>query len=67
MSRPTSRITLTVEDPTSRDRQLEQTCTLLRREATACGILVTRVDHTNFEVSLNPDVPFGLTLELDLL
>lgn len=63
----TSRITVKVEDPESRDRQLEQTCALLRKEATDRGIVVTRFDHTTFEVALSPDVPFGLTRELDLL
>lgn len=67
MSTTTSRITVKVEDRASRDRQLEQTCALLRREATDCGILVTRVDHTTFEFALSPDVPFGLTREMDLL
>jgi hypothetical protein len=67
MSTTTPKITIKVEDPASRDRQLEQTCTLLRREATDCGILVTRVHHTTFEVALSPDVPFGLTREIDLL
>jgi hypothetical protein len=63
----TSGITLKVEDPESRDRQLEQTCSLLRSEATDCGILVIRVDPTTFEVAFNPEVEFGLTRELDLL
>ncbi|GAA5201823.1 hypothetical protein GCM10023346_47140 [Arthrobacter gyeryongensis] len=67
MPTTTSRITLKVEDPASRDRQLEQSCALLRSEAAACGILVTRVDHATFELVLSPDVPFGLTHELDLL
>jgi hypothetical protein len=67
MSIASSGITLRVEDRASRDRQLEQTCGLLAREATACGILVTRVDPTTFEVALSTDVPFGLTRELDLL
>ncbi|MEJ1193187.1 hypothetical protein [Pseudarthrobacter sp. CCNWLW207] len=67
MSTTTSRITVKVEDRVSRDRELEQTSALLRRQATDCGILVTRVDHTTFEVVLSPDVPFGLTRELDLL
>ena len=62
-----SGIILKVEDPESRDRQLEQTCSLLRSEATDCGILVTRVNHTTFEVALNPGVAFGQTRELDLL
>lgn len=47
--------------------QLEQTCDLLRKEATGCGILVTRIDRRTFEVALSPDVAFGLTCELDLL
>ncbi|WP_427008640.1 hypothetical protein [Pseudarthrobacter sp. H2] len=67
MSQTTSRITLKVEDPTSRDRQLERTCALLRKEATDCGILVTRIDHSTFEIALSPSVAFGFTHELDLL
>lgn len=67
MSTPTSRITIKIDDPGSRDWQLDQTCELLRREATDCGILVTRVDHTTFEVALSAEVAFGLTRELDLL
>lgn len=63
----TSKITVTAEDPASRDRQLEQACALLRREAADCGIVVIRVDHTTFEVALSPDVAFGLTREIDLL
>jgi hypothetical protein len=62
-----SRITVKAQDPTSRDRQLEQACALLRRKAGSCGVLVTRLDHTTFEVALSPDVAFGLTRELDLL
>jgi len=62
-----SRILVKVEDPESRDRKLDQTCARLRREATDCGILVTRIEHTTFEVALSADVPFGLTRELDLL
>ena len=64
---PTSRIIIKAENPASRDQQLEQTCALLVRKAKSCGILVTRVDHTTFEVALSPDVAFGLTNELDLL
>lgn len=67
MSTTTSRMTVTVADPALRDRQLEQACALLRREATSCGILVTRIDHTTFEIALSPDVVFGLTREIDLL
>lgn len=67
MSTTTSSLIVKVEDRASRDRQLEQTCALLRRVATDCGILVTRVDHFTFEVALSPDVPFGLTREIDLL
>jgi hypothetical protein len=63
----TSKITLKVEDATSRDRQLELTCAVLARETTSCGILVTRVDHTTFEVALSSDVQFGLITEVDLL
>lgn len=67
MSITTSMITVKVEDRASRDRQLEQSCALLRREAADCGILVIRVNPTTFEVALHPDVPFGLTREIDLL
>lgn len=63
----TSKMLVKVEDPASRDRQLEQTCALLRRDATDRGIVVTRFDHTTFEVALSPDVPFGQTREIDLL
>ncbi|MDP9905512.1 hypothetical protein J2S90_002483 [Arthrobacter bambusae] len=67
MPTTTSRIVVQVEDRSSLDRQLEQTSALLRRVATNCGILVTRFDHTTFEVAFSPEVPFGLTRELDLL
>lgn len=67
MSAVTSKITLQVRDPLLRDRQLDQACALLRMEARGRGILVTRVDHTTFEVCLTPDVAFGTTRELDLL
>lgn len=66
MPMTTSRINVKVEDRASRDRQLDQTCALLRKEATDCGILVTRVDYSTFEVALSPDVPFGITREMDL-
>lgn len=62
-----STIIVKVQDPTSRDRQLEQTCALLREQATDCGILVTRVDYITFKVALTPSVAFGLTHEIDLL
>lgn len=67
MSTTTSKITLQVEDPISRDRQLEQTCALLRKQATDCGILVTRLDHFTFEIALSSSVAFGITHEIDLL
>lgn len=67
MSTTTSRVILKVEDSASRDQQLDRTCALLRKEATDCGILVTRVDHFTFEVALSPSVAFGLTHEIDLL
>ncbi|BCW45017.1 MULTISPECIES: hypothetical protein [unclassified Arthrobacter] len=60
-------ITIKVEDPASRDREIEHTCALLRGKATNCGILVTRVDYNTFEITLSPDVAFGTTRELDLL
>lgn len=67
MSTATRRIILKVEDSASRDRQLEQACALLGKEAKNCGILVTRVDHSTFEIALSPSVAFGLIHELDLL
>ncbi|WP_028272369.1 hypothetical protein [Arthrobacter sp. UNC362MFTsu5.1] len=67
MSNETSEITISVEDRASRDRQLEQAISLLRREATDCGILVTRVDFATFTVAISPGVAFGLTQEADLL
>lgn len=67
MHTTTPTITIKVEDPASRDQQLERTCAMLVREATSCGILVTRLDPTTFEVALSPNVAFGLTRELDLL
>jgi hypothetical protein len=60
-------MTISVEDRASRDRQLEQAISLLRREATHCGILVTRVEFTTFTVAISPAVAFGLTQEADLL
>lgn len=67
MPTPTSTITVKVEDAPSRDRQLEHASSLLREKATDCGILVTRMDFTTFTIVLSPDIPFGLTRELDLL
>lgn len=67
MHTTTQRIIIKAETPASRDRQLDHICALLVREATSCGILVTRLDHTTFEVALSPNVAFGLTRELDLL
>ncbi|MET3368470.1 UNVERIFIED_CONTAM: hypothetical protein ABIE34_001710 [Jeotgalibacillus campisalis] len=66
MTTPSS-IIVNAEDPMSRDRQLEQTCELLRKNAKDCGILVTRVDYFTFEVALSPKVAFGLTHEMDRL
>lgn len=65
MSTVTSTITLKADDPASRDRQLEHATSLLRKKATDCGILVTRVDFTTFTVALSPDIEFGLTREID--
>lgn len=62
-----SPITIKVEDVTSRDRLLDQATSLLRERATDRGILVTRVDFTKFTITLSPDIPFGLTREMDLL
>lgn len=67
MSTATSTITIKVEDPASRDRQLEQATSVLRERAIGYGILVTRVDHTTFTVALSPEVVYGQTREVDLL
>lgn len=62
-----AKIILSVEDAASRDQQIEHSCSRLRSHAIDCGILVTRVDYGLFEIALSPDVPFGLTNEMDLL
>lgn len=67
MSTATSPITVKVEDPASRDRQLERATSLLREKAVGYGILVTRVDYTTFTIALSPEVAYGQTLEVDLL
>lgn len=67
MSATAQRIIVEVQDPASRDLQLERTCSLLRAQASTCGILVTRITHTTFVVTLSPGVAFGLTYEIDLL
>nr|WP_254106680.1 hypothetical protein [Arthrobacter sp. 68b]AKG47407.1 hypothetical protein [Arthrobacter sp. 68b] len=67
MSKETSVITISVEDRALIDRQLEQAISLLRKEATDCGILVTRVESTTFTVAISPGVAFGVTHEADLL
>lgn len=67
MSTATSTVTVRVEDPASRDRQLERATSLLREKATGYGILVTRVDYTTFTIALSPEVAYGQTREVDLL
>lgn len=67
MPTATSPITLKVEDPSARDRQLEQAISLLREKAVGYGILVTRVDYTTFSIALSPEVAYGETREVDLL
>lgn len=62
-----AKIILSVEDAASRDQQIEHSCSRLRSDAIDCGILVTRVDYALFEIALSPDVPFGVTDEMDLL
>jgi len=62
MSTATSTITVRVEDPASRDQQLEGATSLLREKAVGYGILVTRVDYTTFTVTLSPEVAYGQTL-----
>jgi hypothetical protein len=60
-------ITIKVDDPISRDSQLEQATVLMHRKALDCGLIVTRVNYTTFEVALSSDVRYGLTQEIDLL
>ncbi|WP_159701293.1 hypothetical protein [Arthrobacter sp. 18067] len=67
LSTTSPKFTIRIEGPASRDRQLEQACTKLSKEAVDCGILLIRVNHDTFEVAFSPEVPFGLTHELDLL
>ncbi|MCX2750530.1 hypothetical protein OOZ51_22400 [Arthrobacter sp. MI7-26] len=67
MSTATPTIYIMAEDPASRDRELDQATALLRANGAVCGIVVTRVDFAKFTVALSPDVPFGLTKEVDLL
>lgn len=69
MANLTSTLTVKVQDPASRDRQLEQATSLLREKAIGlvCGILVTRVDFTTFTIALSPEIAFGTTWEIDLL
>ena len=67
ISAATSTITVMVEDPAARDRQLEQATSLLRETAERCGILVIRVDYTTFLIALSPEVAYGQTREVDLL
>lgn len=66
---PTATLTITVkiEDAASRAGQLEEATSLLREQATGCGILVTRVDYTTFTIALSPEVAHGQTVEVDLL
>jgi hypothetical protein len=67
MSTATSSITVKVEDPASKDRQLDKAIALLREQPIGCGILVTRVDFKTFTVALTPGIAFGLTQEIDRL
>lgn len=67
LSTSTSTITVKVEDPVSRDRQLEQATSLLREKSTGYGILVTRIDYKTFTITLSPEVAYGQTREVDLL
>lgn len=60
-------ISIEAGDRASRDHQLEQATSLLRRQAIDCGILVTRHSYRTFTAALNADVEYGLILELDLL
>ncbi|MCX2750041.1 hypothetical protein OOZ51_19835 [Arthrobacter sp. MI7-26] len=67
MSNANPVMTIKVEDPDSRDQQLDQATSLLREMATSCGILVTRIDFTTFTIALSPKIHFGYIREVDLL
>lgn len=67
MSNANPVITIEVDDPASRDQQLDQATSLLRETATDCGILVTRVNFTTFTIALSPNIHFGHIREVDLL
>ena len=58
-------ITVVATDRKSLDRLLGDAVAELQREATNCGILITRSSVHSFAVSLSATVPFGLTKEFD--
>lgn len=66
MSTTTPTIVVRVKDRAFPDRQLDMATALLRKKATCCGILVTRVNFTTFTVTASPDTKFGITREIDL-
>ncbi|WP_026547890.1 hypothetical protein [Paenarthrobacter nicotinovorans] len=67
MSAETSLIVVKVKDAASVDRELEHASAVLREKATPWGLLVTRVDFATYTVALSPEIPLGVTRELDLL
>ena len=67
MSKETPVITISVQDSAMRDRQLEQAISLLRREATGCGILGYQDRIYNVHRRHQPRCRFWLTQEVDLL
>jgi hypothetical protein len=67
MSTACSTIAVKVNDPASRDRQLDHAVSLLREKATDRGILVTRVDYTTFTIALSAEIACGQIRESDLL
>ena len=67
MSSDASTITVKVEDPASRDRQLEQATSLLHEKAIGYGLLVTRIDYTTFTIAFSHEVAHGQTREVDFL
>lgn len=59
-------LTVRARDPSEMEARLEQAAALLQDRAQALGdrgILVTRHSPWDFTLQLDPEVPYGLTLE----
>lgn len=55
------------QDRASRDHQLEQATRLSSKQATDCGILITRHSFRVFTATLSTALEYGFIQELDLL